>query len=72
MTMRKWKRFGRNWKGRRMNEWEEAVLEGATIIKAEVDGYGIVLRLDNGYVFEYDATDGGYSTYSLEKGDENE
>ena len=36
---------------------------GHTIEKLEVSGYGITLVTDNGLRFEYEASDGGYSTW---------
>lgn len=41
-------------------------LIGRTIVKADVDGCGIELTLDDGSVFFYNASDGGYSTYGFE------
>lgn len=52
-----------------MNEAEEALV-ARTILKAEVDGFGIKLVLDNGTTFYYDASDGGCSLWEIEK--ENE
>lgn len=40
-------------------------LIGRTIVKADVDGYGIEMTLDDGSVFVYGASDGGYSTYGF-------
>ena len=54
-----------------MNKTEEA-LTGRTITKAEVDGYGIVLELDDGMTFLYDASDCGYSTWEIYEGGEEE
>ena len=55
-----------------MNKTEEA-LTGRTIAKAEVDGYGIVLELDDGITFLYDASDGGYSAWEVyEDGESDE
>lgn len=45
----------------------EYKMEGSIITKAEISGSHIELHLSNGYVFYYEATDGGYSTYELEK-----
>ncbi len=42
-------------------------LVGRTIVKAEVDGYGIELELDDGSIFSYSASDGGYSTYDFDE-----
>lgn len=47
-------------------------LEGKKITKADVDGYGITLKFDDGTTFYYDATDGGYSSYELTKKARNE
>ena len=43
-------------------------LIGKTIVDAEVDGYGIKLTFDDGSVFDYEATDGGYSGWEITKG----
>ncbi|MBP3901164.1 MAG: hypothetical protein J6D53_06895 [Blautia sp.] len=40
-------------------------LIGKTIKEAEVDGFGIRIVFTNGAVFEYSASDGGYSQYEL-------
>ena len=45
------------------NKW----LEGKKIIKADVNGNGITLVLDDNSVFEYDASDGGYSCWEITK-----
>lgn len=47
-------------------------LVGRKIVKADVDGYGIELTLDDGSVFIYNATDGGYSSYEFVDGIEQE
>ena len=52
-----------------MNRTEEALI-GRTIAKAEVDGYGITLELDDGKTFLYGASDGGYSTWEVCEGGE--
>lgn len=52
-----------------MNEAEEALVT-RTILKAEVDGFGVRLVLDNGTTFDYDASDGGYSLWEIAKEDE--
>lgn len=52
-----------------MNEAEEALV-ARTILKAEVDGFGIRLVLDNGTMFDYDASDGGCSLWEITKEDE--
>lgn len=45
-------------------------LIGKTIIKADIDGYGIELTFDDESVFVYGASDGGYSSYDFyEKGE---
>lgn len=54
-----------------MNEAEEALV-ARTILKAEVDGFGVKLVLDNGTTFYYDASDGGYSLWEIAKEDERE
>lgn len=45
----------------------ETIMNGARILETEIDGYGIKLVLDNGYVLNYDATDGGYSSWTIEQ-----
>jgi hypothetical protein len=40
-------------------------LIGKTIIKAEVGGYGIKLWLDDDMIFDFKASDGGYSCWEL-------
>ena len=40
-------------------------LIGRTIMEADVDGFGIELTLDDGSVFLYSASDGGYSSYGF-------
>lgn len=48
-------------------------LVGRTIKSVELDGGQVYLYFTDGSKFEYDATDGGYSTYGLyEKGELNE
>lgn len=47
-------------------------LIGKTIINAEVNGYGMVLILDDNTTFVYEASDGGYSTYGFEDEDDEE
>ena len=51
-----------------MNDVENKLI-GKTIKTAEVNGYGIYIEFDDGSTFQYDATDGGYSSYDItEKG----
>jgi len=47
-----------------LDETNNALI-GKKIINADVNGYGIRLELDNGSIFEYDATDGGYSSWEI-------
>ena len=47
-------------------------LQGKTIIKAEVSGFDIILTLSDGNVFNYDSTDGGYSSWQLTDKDGND
>ena len=49
-----------------MNEKD---LIGKTIEKIEVDGYGIEMRLTDGTMFVYSASDGGYSNWDITKND---
>lgn len=43
-------------------------LEGKTIKTADVDGFEVEITFTDGSVFYYDASDGGYSNYSLREG----
>lgn len=47
-----------------MNDTEKALI-GATIIDAEVSGYGIKLLLDSGKTLDYESSDGGYSCWEI-------
>lgn len=40
-------------------------LEGKTILKATVTGYNVILNFSDGDTFNYDATDGGWSSWEL-------
>ena len=40
-------------------------LIGKTIKKVSLDGFGIDIIFSDGTVFEFNASDGGYSTYNL-------
>ena len=51
-----------------MNEAEKTLIT-RTILKAEVDGFGIKLVMDNDTTFYYDASDGGYSSWEIVKGE---
>lgn len=42
-------------------------LLGKEIIGASVDGFGVELTLSDGTVFNYEASDGGMSTWSVSK-----
>lgn len=44
-------------------------LKGKTITDAWVDGSTVQLKLDNNTKFSYNATDGGYSTFSISEMD---
>lgn len=39
------------------------ILQNKIIKKAEVDGFGVYLEFKDGTFFNFDASDGGYSTY---------
>lgn len=45
-------------------------LKGKTIVEAEVTGYDITLKFNDGSVFEYNASDGGYSVWEYRKSEE--
>lgn len=46
------------------DDWE---LIGETICAISIDGDGVFLETDGGYKLHYDASDGGYSCWSIEK-----
>ena len=51
----------------------ELNLIGKTIKSIDVTGYGIVIITKDGYRFEYDASDGGYSSWDCYRnGEEND
>ena len=43
----------------------EKTLIGKKIVSADVSGYSIKLELDDGSIFIYDASDGGYSSWEI-------
>lgn len=45
-------------------------LAGKTIKKADVDGHGVCLDFEDGSSLTYNASDGGYSCWSMKQGDE--
>lgn len=45
----------------------EKALIGKTITDAIVNGYEVVLCFDDDTIFNYNASDGGYSSYELTK-----
>lgn len=54
-----------------MNAYAEkvsAALAGKKIVKATVDGHGLVLWFDDGTYLNYNASDGGYSTFGIHEG----
>lgn len=46
-------------------------LFGKTISEIEVDGYGITLVTEDGCLLEYNASDGGYSSYEITQMEED-
>ena len=38
-----------------------------TVLNIDKDGYGIEMRFTDGIVFEYSASDGGYSCWDITK-----
>ena len=47
-----------------LTETEKTLIE-KKIVNADVSGYGIRLELDDGSIFIYDASDGGYSSWEI-------
>ena len=50
---------------------DEKDLIGKTIEKIDIDGFGIEICFTDGTVFEYNASDSGYSCWDISKGDEH-
>lgn len=50
-----------------MNRKIDKKIVGKTIKKAKVDGGDVILEFTDGEVFEYNASDGGYSCFELYK-----
>lgn len=44
-----------------------AALAGKTVASADVSGHAVRLKFTDGTKFDYDASDGGYSCWSVEK-----
>ena len=44
-----------------------AALVGKTVASADVSGYAVRLKFTDGTEFDYNASDGGYSCWSVEK-----
>ncbi len=50
-----------------MNKEEKDFFIGKEIKDFYVNGYGVYLLIKDGYRLEFDASDGGYSTYEIIK-----
>ena len=46
---------------------DEKTLEGKVIHHIEVDGYGFTLVTEDGLIFNYAASDGGYSSWEVSR-----
>lgn len=44
-----------------------AALLGKTVRSADVNGFGVRIKFTDGTVFDYGASDGGYSCWSVER-----
>ena len=44
-----------------------AALLGKTVMSADVNGVGVRIKFTDGTVFDYSASDGGYSCWSVER-----
>lgn len=51
---------------------EELELQGKIIKSIDIDGHGILLATEDGYRLEYWASDGGYSSWSIEQEGQSE
>ena len=49
-----------------MNEIQKKLV-GKTVLFMDVDGYGITIEFTDGTVFNYMATDGGYSSWEIDE-----
>lgn len=47
-----------------MSDIEQRII-GKSVKSACVDGYEVTIEFTDGTVFKYEASDGGYSSYSL-------
>lgn len=47
-------------------------LIGKTITEIDINGYGVYLKVDDGTILDFNASDGGYSSYTISRGDDNE
>ena len=52
-------------------EHTNEVLAGKTIESADVNGHGVTLKFTDGTRFDYDASDGGYSSWGIRDKDGN-
>ena len=44
-----------------------AAILGKTVMSADVNGFGVRIKFTDGTVFDYSASDGGYSCWSVER-----
>lgn len=44
-----------------------AALLGKTVMSSDVNGFGVRIKFTDGTVFDYSASDGGYSCWSVER-----
>ena len=51
---------------------DEEKVKGKIIIEAEITGYGVTLKLNDGTVFEYESSDGGYSVWNWRESENKE
>lgn len=49
------------------NDLEDWILVGETIGAIEVNGHRVSIMTENGYCLQYDASDGGWSTWKIWK-----
>ena len=49
---------------------DEEKLKGKVIIDAEITGSYVILKLNDGAIFEYEASDGGYSAWNWKESEE--
>ena len=48
---------------------DEQDIVGKTVEYAEISGFGVLIRFTDGTTLDFNASDGGYSTFEIYKGE---